>query len=267
MMNKSVPAWISRPTPGSLILANNRIPFQPGTVKPEAKYQKLAELGMELGIPVMQTFVQLESVGPDEKTHDVYADRSRTLNRNYWNWLFKQFAGFTANAATAPAASIALTADATFGAGHLTNKSTGAVVLNANSTAFATPPTVVALATVGSAATGIVVGTGVAAESFEDVALGAIVAQGTGAGQMSYAAMTEQVPTYNSGTLTWTWQAIRILNNNSGGTITVGEVGIYGASSSGTNYMIMRDKLAATVGVLNAGQLTVTYTFTLTFPA
>jgi hypothetical protein len=161
---------------------------------------------------------------------------------------------------------MALSSDSTFGAGHLTNKTTAGTVINVNVTNFFTFPAV--YAPVSNAASGIVCGTGTAAESFEDVALGAAIANGTGAGQFSYQAMSLNAPSYNGGTLKWTWTISRIMNNNSGGTIVVGETGIYGYAQNLVNvHMIMRDLLSPTQSVLNGGQCTVTYTMELTFPA
>ncbi len=237
--------------------------FVPGTVKPEADYEEFSRLGAKLGLPCPQAFVGLESRAADGTLHQEFNDRSRTLNRNYWNWLYKQFGGFINSAASFPT-SIAMASDTVFGAGHLTNKDTSAGVTNTNVTNFLYPPAVHAI--IGQANIGIVVGTGTTAESFEGVALDTKVANGVGAGQLSYIAATLAAPSYNAGTLTWTWVHTRIFNNNSGGTIVVAETGIYGDAVFGT-YMIMRDKLGATVSVLNGGQLTVTYTFTLVFPA
>jgi len=239
-------------------------PFQPGTVKPESDYLELQRLGKKLGIPVVQQFIKLESLAPDGSLHAAYEDRSRTLNRNYWNWFYKQFGGFITST-SGPATTLAMASDTTFGAGHLTNKNTAGTVANTSATTFGGGPA--AMGSAGSVAAGLVAGTGVAAESFEDVALGALIAHGNGAGQLAYQAMTLGTPAYNAGTLTWTWACSRVLNNNSGGTIVVGETGLYAFNGNGNTYMIARDLLSPAVSVLNAGQLTITVTQTLTFPA
>lgn len=242
-----------------------REPFVPGTIKPESDYEEFSRLGTKLGLPCPQTHITLEALDASGKLVDRYSERSRTLNRNYWNWLFKEFGGFIQTTGSA-GNSFAMASDTTFGAGHLTNKSIDAVVTNTNGTTLGGAPAIIG--SLGSTAAGIVVGTGTGAESFEDAALGAICANGTSAGQMSYQAMTLGTPTYNAGTLTWTWVATRILNNNSGGTIVVGETGVYGyKATAGVTYMLMRDLLGATVSVLSGGQVTVTYTMTLVFPA
>lgn len=241
-----------------------REPFQPGTVKPESDYEEFARLGAKLGLPCPQAHLSLKSLDSQGNLVDEYADRSRTPNRNYWNWLFRVFGalhcfgGSTGNNA--------FTSDATFGAGHMTVKTTAGVVQNTNVTTTGAPG---GITDTGLSSLGVVCGTGTAAESFEDVALGARIANGTSAGQLSHVAMTQQTPTYNAGTLTWTALVIRIFNNNTAGTIVVGETGIYCTTGGNTGlvFMLMRDKLGSTVDVLAGGQLTVTYTFTLTFPA
>jgi hypothetical protein len=64
----------------------------------------------------------------------------------------------------------------------------------------------------------------------------------------------------------------RYFNNNSGADVSVNEValalrGYQPGSSVPYNYMTARDKLIATVTVPNTGQLKVTYTVQLTYPA
>lgn len=248
-------------TPSGILLPDE--PFQPGTVKPEEYYEAFSKLGAALSLPCPQAHVSLESRDANGNLVDLYEARSRTLNRNYWNWLFKGFGGFIA---TTAGGANAMASDTTYGAGHLTNKTTAAAVTNTNSTTFQCSP-VGSVTAIANTSSGIVVGTGTAAESFEDVALGALIATGNASGQLAYQAQALATPTYNAGSLTWTWTAVRIMNNNSGGTIVIGEMAYYFTQGGGGVYMLMRDKLTPTVSVLNAGQATATYTFTLVFPA
>jgi len=65
---------------------------------------------------------------------------------------------------------------------------------------------------------------------------------------------------------------VRYFNNNSGGDIDVNEVGLVmnqpqGGSTVYGKRLQARDKLASTVTVPNTGQLKVTYTIQLTYPA
>jgi hypothetical protein len=120
---------------------------------------------------------------------------------------------------------------------------------------------------VGNTNYGIVVGTGDDAESFEGYILKTKVAQGTGAGQLSYAAQNATTLSYDAGTKTWTATFVRIFNNNSGGAITITETAMYYLQGTDRYYMFCRDLLGSSVEVSNTAQLTVTYTMTYTFPA
>lgn len=241
-------------------------PFRPGTEKPEEEYELFSKLGARLGLPCPQAFVTLEARSPDGELLDRNHQRSRTLNRNYWNFLFAemaaQFGSATGN--TSSVFTSGAVWSATFGAGALTVKTIAAASLAPADTRLSAGQ-----ASAGSTATGIVVGTGTTAESFEGSALATICANGTAANQFSYAAQSAQAPTYNSGTKTWTILHTRVLNNNGTGSIVVTETGMYGGynASGQVSIMTSRDLLASSSTVLAGGQLTVTYTFTLTFPA
>jgi len=115
---------------------------------------------------------------------------------------------------------------------------------------------------------GIVVGTGVGAESFESNTLGTLIAAGNSATQLAYQADDVGTFSYAAGTKKWTLTKYRIMNNNSGGSISVSEVGIICNLYGNTVIFLMcRDLLGAAVVVANTAQLTVTYTMEMTFPA
>jgi len=250
------------PWEGDVIAVPDRrgIVFQPGTVKPEADYLELERLGAKLGIPVPMMFVTLEARDKNGNLTGRYHDRSRTYNRNFWNSVFSFI---TATA----------TSSGTFGAGVLSIKDTGGTTRTVNGDGgYAVGCGFLHLsAAIGDATIGNVVGTGSTAESFENNALVTKVAHGTGSGQISYGGQGSPVPSYNAGTKVWTTLQSRFFNNNSGGTIVIAETGMYPNITYGSNAqsptMIERSLLGATVSVLNGGQLTVTYTITLTFPA
>ena len=121
-------------------------------------------------------------------------------------------------------------------------------------------------AAAADATRGIVVGTGSDAEDFEDYALGSQISNGTGAGQLSYIASE----VYSVSTLATTKKAelVRYFNNNSGGAITVNEVGLYLGLWAGNMIKMMtcRDLVSGGVEVPDTGQLKVTYTIQLTYP-
>ena len=115
--------------------------------------------------------------------------------------------------------------------------------------------------------TGIVVGTGTTAESLDSYVLTTPIANGTVSGKLSYNACGV-TKTWSSPTWTAAW--VRIINNNSGGTITVNECALYAQLNwqvpNGGLFMMNRDKLSSGEAILDAGQLTVTYNIVITFP-
>lgn len=76
---------------------------------------------------------------------------------------------------------------------------------------------------VGIATQGIVIGTGIAAESLNSYDLATRILHGNAAGQMAYSAQPVNTAVYANNV--WTATARRIFNNNSGASIVVTEVG------------------------------------------
>jgi hypothetical protein len=237
--------------------------FIPGVAKPEADYLELERLGAKLGIPVPMMYITVQATNPDGSPGEHYEGRSRTFNRNFWNATLLNSSNYVSAA--------------TFGSGFLGLKDTGGTVRGIGYIAISSPLNSVTTglflcANISIDTAGIVVGTGSTAESFENNTLVTKIAHGNGSGQLSYTASTATGAAYTAGSKLWTMTLARIFNNNSGGTIVVAETGIYavftyGLNASSAAFMIERSLLGATVSVLNAGQLTVTYTITLTFPA
>jgi len=168
-----------------------------------------------------------------------------------------------------------------YGAGYLSIKDTGGTIRGHVNYLCApdprqggdTPSAATVAGYLASAAVdtkGIVVGTGTTAESFEDYALDTKIANGTGAGELSYVASELHNVTWTGGTLTMADEQVRYFNNNSGGSIGVNEVGIIAQIDIATlNVLALmsRDVLGSTVTVPDTGQLKVTYTFSLVYPA
>jgi hypothetical protein len=90
-------------------------PFEPGTRKPERDYLELERLGKKLGIPVPMMHVELDSRDAAGRLVGSYKDRSRTYNRNFWNYIYGL-------CTMAPAGT------ATFAAGFLAMKTVGGTV-------------------------------------------------------------------------------------------------------------------------------------------
>lgn len=112
---------------------------------------------------------------------------------------------------------------------------------------------------------GIVAGTDDTAVAIDDYALGALIAHGTGSGQLDYQAQTIAAPSEVGSSSQFS--ATRALVNSSGATITVKEIGIHvqGVGDS-SNYFFLgiRDVLASAVDVADGQTLTITYTIKAT---
>lgn len=205
--------------------------------------------------------LKLDQIGVEPAT--VYNARSQSWVRNAYNIAVTQLCAIRNNAGGA------------YGAGGMYNKNTAGTnrYYNTNTSVHSIGTVASWEGALGSVSTGIVVGTGTGAESFEDYALGALVANGTGTGQLSYAAQETSTAAYTSGTKTWASTLVRYINNNSGGAIVVGEVGIYVtayyvAANNTDQFMLARDLQDPSVSVADTAQLKVTYTITsMAYPA
>ena len=241
--------------------------------KLETKYRRFEKLGTELKLPVFKTFLEMEVRDKDGKTIHAHKQRSHSWNRNAYNFLFSQMAAYGltgTNIFEAGAISLKWTTGSIYpnGSNWGLNKVAGwdeDINLNDRSTNTGL------LATAGSTDKGIIVGTNNFPESFDGYVLGAAIANGSGAGQMDYAQSDLHSVSYDAPTKTLTDTLIRYINNNSGANIGVNEVALYGRvkfNSAGTgSIMFSRDLLASTVTVPNTGQLKVTYTIQLAYPA
>ena len=235
--------------------------------KEEKKFRQLRKLGQELKIPVPEAFWEFEVFDKDGKLIQKHKQRSHSWVRNAYNMLFGQLAGKDLK-------------DTTFGAGLLSIKDTDGSIRYDGATYFGRKDTDFAnsldgtdvgyRASAGDDSKGIIVGSGINAESFEDYVLQTKIANGTAAGQLNYVASEAHAVTWVSATKIMKNELIRYFNNNSGGDVSVNEVGIAGHGSVYLGYgtwLMSRDKLAATVTIPNTGQLKVTYTIQLTYPA
>lgn len=241
--------------------------------KLETKYRRFEKLGTELKLPVFKTFLEMEVLDKDGNTIHAHKQRSHSWNRNAYNFLFSQMAAYGLTGTSlfeAGAISLKWTEGSIYpnGSGWGLNRVGGwdeNVHVNQRSTDTGL------LATAGATDKGIIVGTNNFPESFDGYVLGAAIANGSGAGQMDYAQSDLHSVSYDAPTKTLTDTLIRYINNNSGADIGVNEVALYGRvkfHSAGTgSIMFSRDLLASTVTVPNTGQLKVTYTIQLAYPA
>jgi len=110
---------------------------------------------------------------------------------------------------------------------------------------------------------GIQAGSGTSAPSASSPYLESLILSGTGSGQLSYGTNTVTSPllSSNPGTMTIT----RTFTNNSGGSVTVGEIGLATNQATPTEnvyyaVLLIHDVLSSAASVPNGGTITVTYT-------
>ena len=239
----------------------------------EAKFAVLRKNCRELGVPAPpEIHIGLEVV--DRNGVLVLEDKQRghSWTRNWYNAMLSGVTGVTATGAT-------------FGAGHISGRDTGGTVRGGANTGAGSRATsfssngYVYVAGAASTANGIVVGTNDGTFSAEAYELGALIAHGTGTGQMSYQAQGAPTSDYDdtADNEKWTVTHTRILNNNSGGEIVVAEVGLIWGTGNANNacrfgtiavsYLDERSVLSPTVTVPDGAQLTVTYEISMDFSA
>jgi hypothetical protein len=231
----------------------------------ESQYEELKKLARELHIPVAEAFWQLEVKDRNGRMIRTYNQRSHSWVRNAYNLLLCQAAAIPSNS------SLGLAIVDTGGSTHSdsgTQPASGWSSNGASNMRIYVGSNYGFYAPAGVDSMGIVVGTGSGAENFNDHSLGARVSSGNGAGQLAYSAMdAPSISTVGtSKQVVW----IRYFNNNSGGDITVNEAGIYTKGTvdgSTVYYMMCRDLLTGGVDIPDTGQLKVTYTVQLTYPA
>ena len=227
------------------------------------KWEQFKKLAREFHVPVPETWITFEVFDKEGNLVQKHRQKGHSWTRNAYNMLFSQLAMVNAN-------------DNTFAAGKLSIKNTGGVVrygaypigLLHNQSTLGTSYDFRAAA--GVTTRGIVVGSGTNAESFEDYVLQTPIANGSDAGQLSYALQEAYTYSFNAGTKVLTATHIRYINNNSGNNVDVNEVGavVYAMVNGHIAYWCnSRDHLASTVTVPDTSQLKVTYEISLTYPS
>jgi len=118
-------------------------------------------------------------------------------------------------------------------------------------------------AAAGTATFGVQVGTGTAANDVAKYALAALIANGAGAGQLQYGAVSVGAPATVGQQRKFT--VARVFTNNSGAAITVNEVGlvVYGQAGSYI-YNFLVERTLSTNTIANGASSTWTYTISVT---
>jgi len=231
----------------------------------ERKYKELRRLSQELHLPIPEAFWEIEVRDGSGRVTRRFRQRSHSWVRNAYSLMFGALAGKNLSSSG-------------FGPGYLSLKDTGNVVrygagITIGYSALSWDGTDWGLrGPAGEDRWGILVGSGTNPENFEDYALQTKIANGTGAGQLSYVASEAHVITWLPVALTLKNELARYFNNNSGAEVNVNEValackGYILGTSAPAYYMLARDLLVATVTVPDTGQLKVTYTVQLAYPA
>lgn len=233
----------------------------------EAKFAALEKNCHDLGVPAPPS-IHINFEVKDKDGNLIFNDKQRghSWTRNFYNYLFCTAGDSVGNPGST-----------SFGASHLTSKNTGGTVrytetyvpnrdeYNTDSFGFRGP--------VGNSGYGILVGTGDTAFSAENFAMAAAVVHGTSTGNLTYSAQGVPVVAYDStsGSEKWTITHTRVLNNNSGGAITIKETGLAWLgdffNTTAAAYLFERSVLSPTVAVPNGAQLTVTYEISMSFAA
>jgi hypothetical protein len=232
--------------------------YKPGVDKDEKKFERLNELSQKLGIPIPEVHLKIDLQNPGEETQTVCNRRSRSFVRNFYNYIYTN---------AVPSDSIP-SLSGIYGQGSLNGFQTSGTVtnflpkpffLNGDSNIF-TP------GGVGSGS-GINVGLSNRPENFNQFRLDFASHSGIPdvANTFLYQATTRSV-SYDPTSRTWSTIYTRIYNNNSGASVVVKETAFLISRSSGGFFMVSRDVLNTEITVLNGGQLTVSYTWTFTFP-
>jgi hypothetical protein len=241
--------------------------------KEEKRFEELKSMCRELKVPAPPEIIIKLQVH-DKNGILTFDDKQRghSWTRNFYNYLFSLAADGMGGGSN------------NFGAGYMSGKDildtvkysassgVGRVGNTSSIIQWGIGSTYGLWGAIGIDTQGIVVGIGDTAFSPEQNKLVTGIVHGITAGTLSHAEMNAGSMAYTGGTTTWAHTRSRIFNNNSGGSITVKEVGLYLKSEmyGGSNnlfYMMERSVLAPTVAVANGAQLTVTYEISMDFSA
>lgn len=115
---------------------------------------------------------------------------------------------------------------------------------------------------VGVTSYGPLLGSGVTAVTINDYDMETLIAHGTGAGELQYSATTFGAPSTDATGSTFI--VTRVYTNNSGGNVTIEEIGLVDTAQGSWRFLIVRDNLASSVTMADGETLTLNYTFATT---
>jgi hypothetical protein len=123
-------------------------------------------------------------------------------------------------------------------------------------------PTFYIPGTVGTTTDGPVVGTGITTVTINDYKIETLITHGTGSGQLQYSVVTYGAPTTTATGSTFIMT--RVFTNNSGGNVTINEIGIIVYHYNAYYYLIVHDNLTSPITLANGETVTLNYTFQTT---
>jgi len=224
------------------------------------------DLCFDLHLPCLSAYWTLET-----RIKDKLIERKRqpagSWTRNFWNWMAMSQLSLNSNHAS------------TFGAGYLNWKDTAGAIKGSttdireiyyHSTSSTFTPTYNAQDAYGYRAGvvttyGILVGTDNTPFNIDQYTMIALITNGTGAGQLSYQGMDVATWEWTVGTLTMNFNWFRYMNNNSGGEITVEEVGLGAYTEDG--YMLFERHVTGGLAVPDTAQLKCEYDMSMVYPS
>lgn len=202
-------------------------------------------------------------------TFDLFAPTGkmiRSWSEDGHSWVRNAYNYFFAAVSDAPGDGVD-----NFGAGFMGAKNTSGTVYrdtgkSQDREAVGVPGTSGMVNNATSSLFGLVLGSGDTAFDIDDFALSALIAHGTGAGQLSYAAQVAPVLDYSA--KIWKASHIRTFSNLSGAQVDVKEMGFIRKQmifSTSTYFLMARDVLAAVIEIDPLAVLQVTVDITHDF--
>jgi len=214
-------------------------------------YEELKKLCHQLGVATPPRCFITVMVSKDGKELSKYQDRAHSWTRNGWILFFAAITNCSGDSLN------------TFGAGYMSGRNTSGTVFSSTSqiqTASSGYTT-----SVGSLGRGISIGTDNTAFDVDQYGLQAMIAHGTGEGQMTHQATVQAIPVYTGASKLWSVDWERESANNSGANIIVREIGLFAGvlffgGGAYDSFLLARDVLGAAITVPNGGVVTVTFT-------
>lgn len=219
------------------------------------KYDRLVELGGRLRVPILHAIFRLTI--RDE------SGQIKTSRESYCHsWIRNLYNAYTDQTLSGGRSAFGNT----YADGSLARKILVGAIIN---TLYTSVNDVEALGGYFSAAAddgrGMLVGTGTSAVIMDDFELDTLIEHGNAAGELDYSACTLGSKAWNVVPKYWKSIWTRDFVNNSGGTITVNELGICNVQSL-LVYLFLRDLVSPGQDVLNTETLTVDLEFRNSYP-